>query len=336
VRRTCKNAQMEWDDLRYVLALTRTPTLAGAGADLGVAHTTVGRRLRAVEKALGVRLFDRTPDGLQPTPAGRDLADVAETVERDLLAAEGRLMGRDGQLTGTLRVSTMDLFFCAFHDAFVAFTETYPEVDLQVDTTLDRVELTRREADVAMRLTNHPPEYLVGRRVGRMQFAVYGADVLVERVGDPGSVGLAAYPWLGWTDGPEATWLDTWLAAHAPGARYKLRIDDNARARQHAIIAGTGVFFLPCIEGDALPGVQRISPIVEDHAHDVWLLTLRDLRTTARVRAFMDHMTAAVRNAENRLDGAKADQTEGGKGDQTKGDQTEGGKRIGKKRPDRG
>ncbi len=304
MRRTCKNAQMEWDDLRYVLALTRAPTLASAGADLGVAHTTVGRRLRAAEKALGVRLFDRTPEGLVPTAAGRDLAEVAETIERDLLAAEGRLMGRDEQLTGTLRVSTMDMFFCAFHDAFVTFAKAYPEVDLQVDTTLDRVSLTRREADVVLRLTNAPPEYLVGRRVGRMQFAAYAADRLVEAVGAPEQVGLAAYPWLGWTDGPAATWLDAWLADNAPGAHYVLRIDDNARARQHAIVAGTGVFFLACIEGDALPGVRRISPIIEEHAHDVWLLTLRELRTTARVRAFMDHMAEAFAAAKPRLEGS--------------------------------
>jgi len=294
---------MEWDDLRYVLALTRNPTLAGAGAELGVAHTTVGRRLRAVEKALGVRLFDRTPEGLQPTRAGCDLADVAEAVERDLHAVEGRLMGRDTELTGTLRVSTMDMFFCAFHDAFVAFAMSYPAIDLQVDTTLDRVSLNRREADVVLRLTNQPPEYLVGRRVGRMQFAVYAADELVERVGDPGPAGLAAYPWLGWTDGPAATWLDGWLEQNAPGARYVLRIDDNARARQHAVVAGTGAFFLACIEGDALPGVRRISSVIEEHNHDVWLLTLRELRTAARVRAFMDHMAHAFRDAEDRLAG---------------------------------
>ncbi|MEM9694892.1 MAG: LysR substrate-binding domain-containing protein, partial [Myxococcota bacterium] len=156
---------------------------------------------------------------------------------------------------------------------------------------------------VVLRLTNHPPDYLVGRRVGRVAFAVYAADHLVDRTGPPQAGGLAAYPWLGFTDGPGAAWLDAWLAEHAPGARYALRIDDNARARERAVTAGTGVFFLPCIEGDALPAVQRISPIIEEHAHDVWLLTLRELRTTARVRAFLDLMGAAFSEAEDRLAG---------------------------------
>jgi len=292
---------MDWDDLRYVLALTRTPTLAGAARALGVTHTTVGRRLRGIETQLGVRLFDRTPDGLVPTAAGRDLCEVAEQIEGDVLAAEGRVLGRDTRLTGALRVSTMDLFFCSLHDAFVSFTERYPDVELLVDTTLDRVSLTRREADVALRLTNQPPEYLVGRRVGRAQFAVYAATSLVERIG--ADAPLAAFPWIGWSDGPGSDWLDRWLATHAPGARYVLSLDDNARAREHAIRAGTGAFFLPCIEGDPLPDVQRISPIIEDHAHDVWLLTLRELRGTARVRAFMEHMASAFDEARDRLAG---------------------------------
>ncbi|MEO0601492.1 MAG: LysR family transcriptional regulator, partial [Myxococcota bacterium] len=206
---------MDWDDLRYVLALTRAPTLAGAAQQLGVTHTTVGRRLRAIEAMLGVSLFDRTPEGLVPTGAGRDLADVAEQVESDVLAVEGRVRGRDTRLTGPLRVSTMDLFFCALQPAFAAFSEACPGVELTVDTTLDRVSLARREADVVIRLTNQPPEYLVGRRVGRVQFAVYAADSLVARIGD--GAPLEAFPWLGWSDEPAATWLDAWLGRNAPG-----------------------------------------------------------------------------------------------------------------------
>ena len=292
---------MDWDDLRYVLALTRAPTFTRAAEALGVTHTTVGRRLRSIEATLGVRLFDRTPEGLVPTAAGRDLSEVAEQIEGDVHAAEGRMLGRDSRLDGPLRVSTMDLFFCNLHEAFASFAIRFPEVDLTVDTSLDRVSLTRREADVALRLTNQPPEYLVGRRVGRMQFAVYAAESLIARIGEEAP--LEAYPWLGWSDGPVAAWLDRWLKTHAPGAAYVLRLDDNARARAWALRAGTGVHFFPCIEGDALPGVRRISSIIEEHAHDVWLLTLRELRNTTRVRAFMDHMTTAFAEAAPRLAG---------------------------------
>lgn len=211
------------------------------------------------------------------------------------------MLGRDTRLDGPLHVSTMDLFFCNFQAAFASFAVRYPAVDLIVDTSLDRVSLTRREADVALRLTNQPPEYLVGRRVGRVQFAVYAAESLIARIGE--GAPLQAYPWIGFSDSAMAAWLDRWLEAHAPGAKYLMRVDDNARAREHMLVAGTGVFLNACFEGDALPGVRRISPLIEEHAHDVWLLTLRELRSTTRVRAFMDHMSGVFAEAAPRLAG---------------------------------
>lgn len=292
---------MDWNDLRYVLAVSRTGTLGGAAEQLDVAYTTVGRRLRALEAEVGVRLFDRTPEGFVATEAGRDLAVVAAQVEGDVLAASGRLQGHDTRLQGTLVVSTTDMFFCGFSEVFSGFIERYPEVELTVTTTLDTVSLTRREADVVLRLTNEPPEYLVGRRVGRASFAVYAADALVEQVGP--SAALGDYPWLGFAEGPEARWAAGWLDEHAPGARVVCRLDDNARSRSRAIEVGIGVFFLPCFEGDALSGVRRISEPLPEFAHDVWLLTLRDLRSTRRVRAFLDHAAGVFEQQGPRLGG---------------------------------
>lgn len=286
---------MDWDDLKTLLAVAREGTLARAGTSMGVAHTTVGRRLRAAEASLGVRLFDRTPEGFVVTAAGQDLIEVAEQIEGDVLAMEGRLLGQDAKLPGPLRVSTMDLFFCAFPQVFGSFVERYPEIELTVTTELERVSLTRREADVVLRLTNDPPPYLVGRRVGRLHFAVYASADLVERVG--ADAPLSAYPWLG-ADEPEmARWLGRWLAEHAPGANVVLRVDDNARVRSEAIQQGIGVYFLPCVQGDREPGLARISVVQESFSHDAWLLTLRELRTTSRVRAFLDHATDGLRAA---------------------------------------
>jgi DNA-binding transcriptional LysR family regulator len=292
---------MDWEDLRYVLELERGVTLARAATSIGVTHTTVGRRLRAMEDRLGVRLFDRTPDGFVPTPAGRDLADVARQIEDDVLAAERRMVGRDARLRGPLRISTMDMFVCGFYDVFDAFVERYPGIELTIDTSLHHVSLPRREADVLLRLTNQPPDYLVGRKVGRVEFAVYAADRLVDAIGL--DAGLGAYPWLGWDERSDSKWLDGWLAEHAPTARTVLRIDDSERVREHAVQAGTGVFFLPCFVGDTLPGVQRISPVVHEFGHDVWILTLRELRHNHRVRAFMDHVGEALAALKDGLAG---------------------------------
>ncbi len=289
--RPCKNARMDWDDLRFVLAVHREGTLARAALRLGVTHTTVGRRLKAMEGGLGVRLFDRTPDGFVATSSGQDLADVAAQIEVDVLSAQGRVLGQDSKLPGPLRVSTMDIFFSGFPEIFQSFVDRYPSIDLTVTTEIERVSLTRREADVVLRLTNAPPEYLVGRRLGRVQFAVYAARSLVERIGEDAPLGH--FPWLGFEDPQVQRWLRGWQTEHAPEALTVLSLDENSRVRMSAMCAGIGVSLAPCFEADAYPELVRASPIQGAFAHDVWLLTMRELRGTSRIRAFMDHVTEA-------------------------------------------
>ncbi|MFT5679941.1 MAG: DNA-binding transcriptional LysR family regulator [Myxococcota bacterium] len=280
---------MDWNDLRYILAAHRARTLVGAAARLGVTHTTVGRRIRASEERMGVRLFDRTPDGLHVTPAGQDLVEVAERMEGEVLSVESRIMGRDTELSGPLRVSILDYSFWALHGAFQSFLERYPSVDLTITATVEPVSLTRRDADVVLRLAEAPPETLIGRRLGQVGFAVYASDALVDRIG--ADAGYAAYPWLGWDERSDGRWVDAWLAENAPGARIAVRIDESAIVRRQAIQSGMGVFFMPCFEGDAVSGLQRLGPV--EFRRSLWLLTLPDLRHTNRVRAFLDHMAEA-------------------------------------------
>ncbi len=286
---------MDWDDLRYVLAISRDQTLSRASISLGVTHTTVGRRLRTVEQALGVRLFDRTPDGFTPTAAGQDIAQVAERLEGEVLSLEGRVLGRDAQLQGTLRVSTLDLLFRCHHAAFSSFMARYPSIELTVTSTDEEVSLTRREADVALRMTNAPPEHLVGRKLGRVEFAVFASRALVERVGVDAP--YDAFPWLHWDERLNMRWLDQWLAKHAPKATIAMRVGPGTPMLRQAILAGIGVHFLAEFEGASDPELRRIGPIDPSFGRDLWLLTLPDLRHTNRIRAFMDHMDECVRAA---------------------------------------
>lgn len=282
---------MEWDDLRYVLALARGRTLSVAARKLGVSHSTVGRRLRAIEKRLGVRLFDQKPDAFTTTASGQDLVEVAEKVEAQVLSLEGRVLGRDEQLEGKLRVSAMDLLFRRHAPDFASFITKYPGVELTVTASDDPVSLTKREADVALRLTNAPPEYLVGRRLERVDFAVYGSRRLVKKLGPKAR--YDDFPWLHWDERLNPRWLDGWLAKHAPKAKLAMRIDMSSVVFRDAIARGIGVHFLACFEGDADPALARIGPIHREFSRDVWLLTLPELRTTSRVRAFMAHLTSA-------------------------------------------
>jgi DNA-binding transcriptional LysR family regulator len=277
---------MDWDDLRYVLAIERAGTLTGAAAALGVTRTTVGRRLQATEQRLGVRLFDRTPDRLVPTGAGAELAHTAAHLEGEVLTVEGRVLGRDAELHGGLRVSTLDFVFQGFIDVFASFMRRYPGILLTVQATNVPVSLQRREADVALRLSNHPPEHLVGRKVGRLEFEAYGERSLVASLGP--APALSDYPWLHWDERSDVAWLDTWLAHNAPGARVACRFGDYASMR-HALAAGIGVHFLPCFDGDADPSLVRIGARLEQSGQDLWVLTLPDNRHNRRIRAFMDH-----------------------------------------------
>lgn len=301
--RLCDHAQVDWDDLRYVLALHRDRTLSRAAGRLGTTHTTVGRRLRAIEEVLGVRLFDPTPDGFVATAAGEDIAEVAERMETEVLQLEGRVLGRDAELRGKLRVATMDLLFRRYHGPIASFIARYPSVELTLATSDTEVSLPRREADVALRLTNTPPEYAVGRKIGRLEFAVYASQELAERIG-PGAP-LDAYPWLHWDERLNMRWLDEWLARNAPRARVAMRLDFTTTGLRDAIAAGIGVHFMACADCDSDPRFVRLAPVAPEFGRDVWLLTLPDLRHTARVRAFMDHLDETTK-AERRTAAASA------------------------------
>lgn len=295
----CKNAEvalpaLDWDDLRYVLAISRDRSLSRAADRLGVSHTTVGRRIRAIEEALGVRLFDQTPDGFVPTSAGRDVAEVAERMETELMSLEGRVLGSDSKLEGKLRVATTDLLFRKYQHVFTSFIARYPSVQLTVTASDTEVSFTRREADVALRMTNTPPDHLIGRRVGRVHFAVYASKALAERAGP--SAALDDYPWIAWDEQrPDMRWLDDWLAHNAPRAKVAMRVDFSMLALRDAIAGGIGVHFLGTFEGDAHPGLVRIGPIDERYSRDLWLLTSPELRSTSRIRAFLDHADEQLR-----------------------------------------
>ena len=285
---------MDWDDLRYVLAVARERTLSRAAEKLGATHTTVGRRLRTIEQAMGARLFDQTPDGYVTTHAGRAVVESAERVEAELHSLEARVLGEDAQLEGVLRVTTLAMLLRRYHRGFSSFIERYPKVEFSLSTQDAELSLSRREADVALRMTNTPPEQLVGRKVGRVEFAVYAAKSLVERVGE--GAPLSAFPWVNWDPRLGMRWLDEWLARNAPGARVSVRIDVSSDSVYDVVAAGLGAHLLSTIDGERDPSLVRIAPVDPSYSRDLWLLTLNELRSTSRVRAFMDHMEAHVRS----------------------------------------
>ncbi|KFE35044.1 MAG: LysR family transcriptional regulator [Desulfomicrobium sp.] len=292
------NAQaQDWDDLRLFLAVARAGSLSGAARSLGVTHSTVFRRIGAFEARLRVRLFDRLPGGYALTQAGKEMRDSVIRIEEEITALGLKVTGQDQRPTGTIRITTTDLLAVGVLPRHVAaFRAEWPEIEIEVvvaDTVLD---LTRREADVALRLGNPGQETLVGRRVGRLAFAVYGAAGLHARGADDPADG----DWIGYgsAHGPLSRRLARWW----PDARQVYRTNSIIAAHAGAK-AGIGLAALPCVIADCDPSLIRAAALPEDFMLDLWLLIHEDLRQTARIRLFLDFMATALAADADLLEG---------------------------------
>lgn len=181
----------------------------------------------------------------------------------------------------------MNILFRRYQAVFASFVERYPGIELSVSCNDAEASLKRRDADVGVRMSRAPSPELVGRKIGRVEFAVYGSRKLATKLGRKAP--LSSYPWLNWDERLGVDWLDRWLEKNAPGAKTALRVDMNSLPLREVVASGIGVHFLDCIEGDSDPRLVRLRPIAEDYSRDVWLLTLAELRSATRVRAFLDH-----------------------------------------------
>ncbi len=265
---------MDWDHLRFVLAAGRAGTLAGAARRLGVDQTTVGRRLAAAEAALGTRLFDRVEGRLRPTAAGTAALARAERMERAAAELDG---GGDGG-GGLVRLTAVPLLANRLLvPALPALTAARPGLRLELLAEPRNLSLTRREADLALRLAR--PEQggaTLARRLGRLDYAVYGP----RRV--PRRRGAEPLPWIGYEEGlahiPPARWL-----AAAEGPRAPLAVQD-AETLWQALAAGLGKSLLPCRLADAEPALRRLDPAVA-LTREVWLLRHADQRGEPAVEA---------------------------------------------------
>ncbi|WP_418317174.1 LysR family transcriptional regulator [Piscinibacter sakaiensis] len=306
--------ELDWGDLRHALAVAEAGSLAGAARGLGVNHTTVLRRLDALESRLGARLFERKRGGYRPTDAGeavlahaRHMADRVHEIEREVL-------GRDRELTGLLRVTTA--FVVMEHllpEPLAAFASAYPGIEVEVVENAFLVDLSRRraevpgqalaqrEADVAMRLSRQVAEHLVGRDLGMTQCRVYacrGSTTLPQSV-TPLAELVRDAPWVAFEHDQQGRIYDRWMQTQIEKAKVRLRVDlFNAVAAM--LHTGIGVGVLPTFMEPNHPGLIAVSDPIPELAAPIWMLTHPDLRQTARVRAFMhdvgDALTARLAN----------------------------------------
>ncbi len=292
---------MDWDGLRYVLAVGSAGTLAGAARTLGVNHTTVLRRLAAFEDDAGLRLFERLPTGYVPTEAGEALLAAAREIDTTVSDLERRLAGQDLRLSGTVRVTTTDTLMASLLPALLAsFRAAHPGITVEVAVSNLMLNLTRRDADVAIRPADDPPPTLVGRRIAAVGFGVYASRAYLEQSTVPARR-WHAHAWLAPDDSLAGTATGRWIRETLPDAAIAARADSLLALRDLAT-AGLGVAALPRYLGDLSAGLVRIgTPDIPPTA--LWILTHPDLRRTARVRAVTDFMAQAFARQRALLEG---------------------------------
>ena len=300
-------AELDWSDLRFALAVGNAGSLAGAARKLGVNHTTVLRRLDALEEHLGARLFERHRSGYHPTEAGVMLLDLARRMADQADEIERQVLGRDRELTGPLRVTTA--FVIMEHllpHPLASFARRYPGIEVEVVENAFLVDLSRRhadqaqnwarlEADVALRLSANVAEHLVGRQLGMTHCRVYamrGAPGMPQEI-TPLPTLIREAPWVAFERDAHSRVYDRWMRQQLAQADVRLRVD-IFNAMVAMIRTGVGVGVLPTFMQASHPDIVPVSEPIAELSVPVWMLTHPDLRETARVRAFMQHVGDAV------------------------------------------
>lgn len=290
-------ARLNWDDLRLVKAIFDAQGLAGAAQQLGVNHSTVFRRLGQIEDALGVLLFERHRGGYAPTAAGEELAAVAGRMADEVAGFARKLAGRELTPAGELRVTTSDtLLIHLLTPILAAFRHRCPDVRLDLVVGNPSLNLSRRDADVAIRATDDPPETLVGRRAARIAWALYGAAT-VGPIED-----ISTQTWVGLGDDLATVAAARQLRDQVPAERVAYRVN-TVLGLADAVEAGIGIGHLPCFVADVRPGLVRLGPPAPELADDLWLLTHPDLRHAPRVRVFLDFVAAEIAKRRGLIEG---------------------------------
>lgn len=276
-----KKRDLNWNDLRFLLALARSSSLAGAARRLGVNESTVARRLAEAEQRLGARLFERGLGAFSPTEAGRAALAGAERVEREVQAVEAAVSGADRLAAGLVRVTSVPIVVNRLlMPALPELLRAHPQLRVELIAEPRDLSLTRREADIALRLARPAKELrAVARRIGRLDYGVYA----------PARRARGALPWITYEDAMAALPQWRWMAERAAEGEAEPRVTVNdAEAILQGIKAGLGKSLLPLAVAEGEPGLRRLDPGPPALSRELWLMVHPELRGLTRVRVVLD------------------------------------------------
>jgi DNA-binding transcriptional LysR family regulator len=283
---------IDWDDLRFFLAVARAGSTAAAARALGVNQSTAVRRVSALETELGLRLFNRRRDGYRPTPEGEALLREAEAVEASVQALIRRAVALDGALTGSLRVTTVALGVVP--QLVNEFQRRYPGIKVKLLIEDRYNDLSDGQAEVALRAGPPGNSALIGRKLSDQSWAVYGTHDYVERFGSPATPeDLNGHRLIGFEGGIEDITAARWLSEVASCCEIACR-SDSVLGLLQAVQSGFGLGLLPCQIGDPEPDLVRVIDPQPGLTVGLWILTRPDLHKRPKIRAFFDFMAEEI------------------------------------------
>jgi DNA-binding transcriptional LysR family regulator len=295
---------LDWNDLRYFLAVARTGSTLAAGKALRVSQTTAARRVSALEAEIGLALFERRPAGYRLTPAGEALVPQAEAIEEEAARFAAAAAAQSRDVSGTVKLTVDDIYAVTLLAPILReLHEAYPGMRIELDTTETKRDLAAGEADVALRMADRPTGGgLVGRRLATDHWTIYCSRDYAAAHGRPRRRSeLKGHAFIG--GGGPGVWMyyRAWLERNGLA---------DAVAMQHgttsgllaAVRSGVGLAVLPCLVADLEPDLVMCLPPQAGTERGLWLLTHERLRHTPRVRAVLDfvgeRLTRLVRQAE--------------------------------------
>ena len=300
--RRVKNSlpDMDWDKLKVFLALMRSKSARGAARELKVSSSTVVRRLSDLERELDTRLFDRVPEGYLATESAHLLMESAVQVENAILEAERQLSGDDKELEGIVRISLFDMIGQGLLTASLAeFSRQYPKIQLEIVSSYDSADLSRREADIAVRslpVDTIPPEYLVGRKAIPMLSGIYAHRDLVA---NKSVEELSKVPWISRRlSSDKKDWIESTEFPDNPVAHYI----ENLILQTEAVEAGMGMCLIPCLAVRGKENIVQVPGSQLRHKFDIWVVSHKDLQFNSRVRVLREFLVTALRGMQSTLE----------------------------------
>lgn len=287
---------MDWNALKVFIAIEQAGSLAGAARILGVNHSTVFRRLNALERDLGARLFERLPTGYVPTPLGEELRDIANGIDGAFDDLERRVAGRDVRPGGKVRITAPNNLAYRFLPTYLAeLRRDYPDIEVELLVSNLEVNMNSRQADIAVRVTGAPPDHLVGRQVRAIGWSLYGGLAYRDQHGFPAGLDdLGQHRLIGASHGMRHLPAFVWLERTLPQC-VTARSDDLV-AMSWLAQAGHGLALLP--DDQQRPGLDRLFAFPPGKTSNLWLLTHPDLRRVERIRLVMRHLADAFARDE--------------------------------------